>query len=64
MLIKCVRETVENEVKEQGGFLGILAATLGVNFLGNMLIGREAWAGAGTSIAGGKTIRTGEGQDF
>ena len=64
MLIKCVKETVENEVKEQGGFLGILAATLGVNFLGNMLIGREAWADAGTSIAGGKTIRTGAGQDF
>ena len=42
LLIKTVSETVENELKEQkGGFLGILAATLGASLLGSMLSGKK-----------------------
>ena len=38
---KGVRVTVENEEKEQkGGFLGMLAATLGTSLLWNFLAGR------------------------
>ena len=41
LLIKRVSEAVENEVKEQkGGFLGMLAATLGASLFGNMVAGR------------------------
>ena len=41
LFIKGTSKTVENEVKEQrGGFLGILAATSDVSFLGNMLKGK------------------------
>ena len=37
LLIKGISETVENEVKEQkGGFLGMLASTLGASLLGNL----------------------------
>ena len=42
LLIETVSETVENELKEQkGGFLGILAATLGASLLGSMLSGKK-----------------------
>ena len=42
LLIKGITETFENEVKEQiGGFLGMLASTLGVSSLGNMLAGKR-----------------------
>ena len=42
LLIKGISETVENEVKKQkGGFLGILAATLGASILVNMLASKE-----------------------
>ena len=38
--LKCVTETVQNEVKEQkGGFLRMLLATLGASFLRNLLTG-------------------------
>ena len=41
LLTKDVNETVENEVKEQkGGFLGMLAATLGDSLLGSILSGK------------------------
>ena len=51
-LIKGVNETVENAVKEQkGGFLLMLAATLGVSLLGNILAGK-------------RVIRAGEGHYF
>ena len=41
MLIKDIRETVENEVKEQkGGFLGMLDATLGTSLLSSILAGK------------------------
>ena len=40
LLIKDIRETVENEVKEQkGGFLGMLDATLGASLLSSILAG-------------------------
>ena len=38
ILIKCVKEKIKNEAKEQkGGFLRILLGTLGANILGNLL---------------------------
>ena len=38
LLLKGVRETIQNEAKEQkGGFLSMLLGTLGASFLGNML---------------------------
>ena len=57
LLINGITETVENEVKEQkGDYLGMLAAKLGISFLGNML------AAKGVLRAGEGTIRAG--QDF
>ena len=51
-LTKGVNETVENAVKEKkGGFLLMLAPTLGVSLLGNILAGKEV-------------IRAGERHDF
>ena len=49
LLLKGVTKTVQNEVKEQkGGFLSMLLGTLGENFLGNILTGREIYrAGKG-----------------
>ena len=61
LLIKGISETVENEVKEQkGGFLGMLASTLGASLLGNLsavkglVRGGEGfiWAGKGVIRAG------------
>ena len=38
LLLKEVRETIQNEAKEQkGGFLSILSDTLGSSLLGNMI---------------------------
>ena len=38
LLIKCVSETIENHVKEQtGGFLGMVAATLGKCFINKFI---------------------------
>ena len=35
LLVKCVNETIKNEVKEQKGkFLGMLVGTLGADLLG------------------------------
>ena len=43
LLNKGDSKTIENEVKEQkGGFLSIFAATLGANFLANMLASKGA----------------------
>ena len=40
LLIKGVRKTIHNEVKEQkGGFLSILLGTLVASLLGNLLAG-------------------------
>ena len=42
-MIKGVRETIKNEVKEQkGGFLGMSLGTLGAILLGNLLTGKRA----------------------
>ena len=59
LLIKVGTETVENEVKEQqGGFLGMLVASL----LGNMLAVEGVFrASKGTIRAGKGTIRVGKG---
>ena len=55
LLITCVRETLENEAKEQkGGFLGMLLGSLGASLLGNLLTGK----GTVTAVEG--TIRAGE----
>ena len=41
LLIKGVRERIQNEAKEQkGGFLNTLLGTLGASLLGNMLTGK------------------------
>ena len=50
-LTKGVNETVENAVKEKKGFLLMLAPTLGVSLLGNILAGKGV-------------IRAGERHDF
>ena len=57
--IKGVSESVENEAKEQkGGFLDMLAATLGASLSGNVLAGKEVIR------ADEGTIRAVEGNDF
>ena len=53
LLLKRVRETVENEAREQkGGFLSMLLGTLGASLLGNIL------AGKGINRAGEGAIAT------
>ena len=55
ILVKGVKDMIENEVKEQkGGFLGMLLGTLGASLLGNMLTGK------GIVRAGEGIIRAGE----
>ena len=57
MLIKTVSQTVENEAKEQkGGFLGILAATLGASLFGSMLSGKGVVRGGDRVIRAGKEV--------
>ena len=56
LLLKGVRETIQNEAKEQkGGLLSMLLGTLGESLLGNMLAGR------GINRAGEGIIRAGYG---
>ena len=56
LLLKGVRETIQNEAKEQkGGLLSMLLGTLGESLLGNMLAGR------GINRAGEEIIRAGYG---
>ena len=41
LLIKGVRERIQNEAKEQkGGILSMLSGTLGASLLGNLLTGK------------------------
>ena len=41
LLLKGVRETIQNEAKEQkGGFTSMLLSTLGASLLGNILAGK------------------------
>ena len=56
VLLKGVRETIQNEVKEQRGrFLGMLLGTLGASLLGDVL--SKGLSGKGVIRAGEGTIR-------
>ena len=55
ILLKGVSETIENEIKEQSGFLSMLLGTLGASLLGNLLTGK------GIMRAGDGMVRAGEG---
>ena len=54
LLIRGINETAANEAKEQkGGFLGLLVATLGDNWLWNMILRQgNNWAGKGVIRSG------------
>ena len=64
LILKGVRETIQNEAKEKkGGFLSMLLGTLGARLVGNIL------AGKGINRAGQEIIRAGcrssiENKDF
>ena len=66
LLITGVSKTVENQVKEQkGGFLDMLAATLGASLLGNLLASKGVVRGGDRVIQAGEgVIRASEGQKF
>ena len=55
LMLKGFSETIKNEGKQKGGFLGMLLGTLGASLLGNLLTGK------GTIRAGEDTIRAGQG---
>ena len=60
LLLKGVTETVQNEVKKQKGFLGMLWGTLGASLLGNLLTGKgiyRAAKGKGINRAGEGIVR-------
>ena len=45
ILVRYLKETIQNEAKEQrGGFLSMLLGTLGASLLGNILTGKGAIA--------------------
>ena len=55
LLIKCVRQTIKNEAKEQkGGSFAMLLGTLAASLLENIL------GGKGVILAGEETIRGGK----
>ena len=55
LMLKGFSETIKNEGKQKGGFLGMLLGTLGASLLVNLLTGK------GTIRAGEDTIRAGQG---
>ena len=59
LLIKCVSQTIKNEVKEQkGGFFGMFLGTLGATLLLMMLAGKGMIrAGEGITRGGDQVIR-------
>ena len=58
ILLKGVKKTIEDEIKEQrGGFLSMLLGTLGASLLGNLLSGK------GIMRAGEGIVRAGEGSE-
>ena len=64
-LLKGVTETVQNEVKEQEGFLSMLLGTLGASLLGNLLTGRGVnitGKGQGINRAGQGALAARQGQ--
>ena len=60
LLIKGFSETIQNEAKEQKGFLSILLGTLGASWLGNMLggkgVNRAGYGSKDLQSKGGKGI--------
>ena len=65
LLLKGVTETVQNEVKKQKGFLGMLWGTLGASLLGNLLTGKgiyRAGKGKGINREGEEIVRAGYGR--
>ena len=59
LILKGVRETIQNEAKEKkGGFLSMLLGTLGARLVGNIL------AGKGINRAGQEIIRAGYGSSI
>ena len=59
LILKGVRETIQNEAKEQkGGFLSMLLSTLGARLVGNIL------AGKGINREGQGIIRAGYGSSI
>ena len=66
LLITGVTKTIKNQVKEQkGGFLDMLAATLGASLLGNLLASKGVVRGGDRVIQAGEgVIRASEGQKF
>ena len=64
LLLKGVKETFQNEAKEQkGGFLGMLLGTLGVSLLGNMLTGKGIRGQDMKIKKGKKLLRAGYGYE-
>ena len=71
LLLKGVTESVQNEIKEKGGFLSMLLGTLGASLLGNLLTGKGAShtgkrvnkKGKGIHGAGEGMVRAGEGSN-
>ena len=61
LLLEGVRETIQNEAKEQkGGYLSLFLGTLGTSLLGNILAGKRATAtshGRGINRAGEGIVR-------
>ena len=57
LLFKGIRETIQNEAKEQRGFLSMLLGTLGTSLLRNILAGK----GAIVKRKGWRINRAGEG---
>ena len=55
ILLKGVTKTIENETKEQRGFLSMLLGKLGASLLGNLLTGKRMLR------VGQGLVRTGEG---
>ena len=55
ILLKGVTKTIENETKEQRGFLSMLLGKLGASLLGNLLTGKRMLR------VGQGIVRTGEG---
>ena len=56
ILLKGISKTIENETKEQRGFLSMPLGTLGASLLGNLLTGEKGIMRAGDGI-----VRAGEG---
>ena len=59
LLVKGIRETIQNEVKEEKGvFLGMLLGALGASLLGNLLTGTGTIrSGKGIITAGKRSLK-------